>query len=101
MRIFWPPAEAAQADYERLRAAALAGTALTDVTELRFARGGLSALIARPVSPPNLVATVHGALRRPWSAQADPRLDALAAGFLLLFRAADPHPVSQKQGEAQ
>ena len=74
MRIFWPPAEAAQADYERLRAAALAGTALTDVTELRFARGGLSALIARPVSPPNLVATVHGALRRPWSAQADPRL---------------------------
>ena len=101
MRIFWPPGEAAQADYERLRAAVLAGTALVDVTELRFARGGLSALIARPASPPNFVATVHGALRARWTVHADPRMDALAAGFVLLVDAADQHPVCETQGGAQ
>jgi hypothetical protein len=101
MRVFWPPAEAAQADYERLRAAVLAGTALADVTELRFARGGLSALIARPASPPNLAATVHGALRAPWTPHADPRMDALAAGFVLLVDAADQYPVCETQGGAQ
>ena len=101
MRVFWPPAEAAQADYERLRAAVLAGVAVADVTELRFARAGLMALIARPASPPDLVATVHGALRAPWSAHTDPRLDALAAGFVLLLHAADQPPVCETQGEAR
>ena len=79
----------------------LAGIVLAEVTELRFTRGGLSALIARPVSPPNLVATVHGALRAPWTPQADPRMDALAAGFVLLLYAADQHPACQRQGDAQ
>jgi hypothetical protein len=101
MRIFWPPAEAAQADYERLRAAVLAGTALADVTALRYARGGLMALIARPATPANLVATVYGARRAPWSPQADPRLDALAAGLVLLLDAADQLPVCEIDGEAQ
>lgn len=101
MRIFWPPAEAAQADYERLRAAVLAGTALADVTALRFARGGLSALIARPAAAPALVATVHGTRRAPWTPHADPRMDALAAGFVLLLHAADQHPVWETQGDAR
>jgi hypothetical protein len=44
---------------------------------------------------------VQGARRAPWSAQADSRLDALAAGFVLLLDAADQHPVCESQGEAQ
>jgi hypothetical protein len=32
LRRFWPPAEATQVDYERLRAAALAGTPLLEST---------------------------------------------------------------------
>jgi hypothetical protein len=48
VRRFWPPAEAAQADYEALRAAALAGTPPAGAAAGRFARGGLTALIAGP-----------------------------------------------------
>jgi len=89
----WPPAEAAQADYEALRAAALAGgdTPLADAAATRFARGGLAALIARPHAEPLFVAVLRGAPRAPWTAHADPRLDALAAGFGLLVANAD-HP---------
>jgi hypothetical protein len=56
VRLFWPPAEGAQADYERLRAAVLVGTPLADPAAVRFARGGLAALIARPVADPVFVA---------------------------------------------
>ncbi len=91
MRSLWPPAEAAQADYEALRAAVLAGTPLSDATALRFARGGLVALIARPVSEPVFVAELHAAPRPAWSPHADPRLGALAAGYALLLDAADQH----------
>ena len=52
MRALWPPGEAAQADYEALRAAALAGTPLADSAAARFANGGLAALIARPPAEP-------------------------------------------------
>lgn len=91
MRSFWPPAEAAQADYEALRAGVLAGTPRVDVTAARFARGGLLVLIARPASEPVFVALVRGARRPAWSPHADPRLGALAAGYGLLLDAAD-HP---------
>lgn len=89
MRALWPPGEAAQADYEALRAAALAGTPLADPAAARFAKGGLAALIARPLAEPVLVAMVHGASRHPWTPHADPRLEALAAGFGLMLAGAD------------
>ena len=52
---------------------------------LRFARAGLVGLLDRPVSEPVFVACLHGAGRPPWTPQADPRLDALAAGYALLL----------------
>jgi hypothetical protein len=91
VRSLWPPTEAAQADYEALRAAVLAGTPLANPTALRFARGGLVALITRPVSEPVFVAVVQAAPRPAWSPHADPRLGALAAGYALLLDAADQH----------
>jgi hypothetical protein len=84
MRPLWPPGEAAQADYEALRDAALAGTPLADATAARFTKGGLAALIARPLAEPVFLAVVHGAPRHPWTPHTDPRLEALLAGFQLL-----------------
>lgn len=101
MRLFWPPAEAAQADYEALRAAVLAGTPSAGPPAARFARGGLAALIARPVADPVFVATVQGAPRPAWSAHADPRLDALAAGYRLLLASAADQGEDQAQEVAQ
>jgi hypothetical protein len=89
MRAPWPPGEAAQADYEALRAAALAGTPLADPAAARFARGGLAALIAHPLAEPVFVAMVHGAPRHPWTPHTDPRLEALVAGFRLMLAGAD------------
>jgi hypothetical protein len=89
MRALWPPGEAAQADYEALRAAAVAGTVLADAAAHRFARGGLAALIARPHAQAVLLAVLRGAPRVPWSAHADHRIEALAAGFGLLLACAD------------
>ena len=89
MRALWPPGEAAQADYEALRAAALAGAPLADAAAARFAKGGLAALIARPLAEPVFVAMVRGAPRHPWTPHADPRLQALVAGFELMLAGAD------------
>jgi hypothetical protein len=87
-RCLWPPLEPAQADYEALRAAVIAGTPLASPAATRFARGGLAALVAGPVGGPVFVATVRGAPRPAWAPHADARLDALAAGYALLV--ADP-----------
>ncbi|MGH8303448.1 MAG: hypothetical protein ACRET5_18510 [Steroidobacteraceae bacterium] len=93
MRAFWPPAEAAQADYEALRAGVVAGTPLTDALAVRFARGGLAALLARPNAEPVFAAELLGAGRPGWTPYADPRLDALAAGYgLLLATGEDARP---------
>jgi hypothetical protein len=88
VRALWPPGEAAQPDYETLRAAAIAGTPLAGPAAARFASGGLAALIARPVAEPVFAAVVRGAPRHPWTPHADPRLEALVAGFGLLLRGA-------------
>ena len=46
---FWPVGEAAQADYEALRAHVLStGAASDSLIAARFARRGLPGLIARP-----------------------------------------------------
>jgi hypothetical protein len=91
MSRFWPPAEATQVDYERLRAAALAGTRLLGPTAARFARGGLAGLITPPAAGQGegLSAVVCGARRPAWTPHADPRLDALAAGYGLLLGVAE------------
>ena len=94
MTVTWPPGEAAQADYETLRAAVLAGTPLTGPAARRFAAGGLAGLIRRPVTAtPQFVATVVGAAHPPWSGSHDPRLAALAAGYQLLVSAGDTQVV--------
>jgi hypothetical protein len=99
MRALWPPGEAAQADYEALRAAALAGTPLADAAAARFANGGLAALIARPLAEPVFVAMVRGAPRHPWTPHTDPRREALVAGFeLLLPGAGHGHEQHQEAG---
>ncbi len=88
-RSFWPPAEAAQADYERLRAHLLGHGALPDdLTAVRFARRGLAGLITWPVSEPVFAGELLGAARAAWNPRADERISALAAGFQFLLEAA-------------
>lgn len=82
---FWPAAEAAQADYEALRAMAVAGGTSVGVAAGRFERRGLSGLIAWPVSEPLFVAALTGALRPAWTPHVDPRTESLAAGYELLL----------------
>lgn len=88
---FWPVGEAAQADYETLRARVLTGEGLldelatADLGAARFARRGLAGLITWPSAEPVFAATLRGATRPPWTPGTDPRLEALAAGFALLL----------------
>jgi hypothetical protein len=82
----WPVAEAARADYEALRAAALLGEPPCDeLAAARFARRGLAGVIAWPRSEPVYLGTLVGAERPPWSGAADPREAALGDvyGFLV------------------
>jgi hypothetical protein len=86
---FWPVAEAAQADYETLRAHVLAtGAASDSLIAARFARRGLPGLIAWPSAEPVFDAALLGARRPPWTPHDDPRLDALADAFALLLNTA-------------
>ena len=88
-RVFWPPAEAAQADYEMLRACVLqAGGLPAGLAAARFARRGLAGLIAWPAAEPVFRAELVGAARPPWTPHADPREQALAAGYQFLLDAA-------------
>jgi hypothetical protein len=85
MRGFWPPAEGAQADYERLREAVLAtGRLPDDLASARFRRRGVAGLIAWPAAEAAFVADVVGAARPRWSPYADPRVEALAVTYRLL-----------------
>ena len=86
MRGFWPIGEAAQADYEELRGAALTGCRSLGSISLRFESRGLAGLIAWPAAEPVFAASVVGASRPPWVSE-DPRLAALAAAFELLEEA--------------
>lgn len=88
-RSFWPPAEAAQAGYERLRAHLLEHGALPDeLAAARFARRGLAGLISWPVSEPVFAGELAGAARAAWNPRADDRVSVLAAGFQFLLDAA-------------
>lgn len=86
MRSFWPAGEAAQADYETLRAAVLTGDGWTDnLAAARFRRRGLAGLIAWPSAEPVFVATLAGMPRPVWSPHADPRQGVLADAYGLLI----------------
>ena len=88
-RVFWPPAEAAQADYEMLRACVLeAGRLPAGLAAARFARRGLAGLIAWPAAEPVFRAQLAGAARPPWTPHAAPREQALAASYQFLLDAA-------------
>jgi hypothetical protein len=91
-RGFWPAAEAAQADYEMLRAHVLEHGGLpAGLAAARFGRRGLAGLIAWPAAEPDFRAELAGALRPPWTPRADPREQALAAGYQFLLDAAGQH----------
>ena len=87
MRTFFPVGEAAQADYERLRAAVLEGTPLADPLAARFERGGLCALVgsASVNQSACFAAEVVGARRPGWSPYVDPRLEVLADAYGLVI----------------
>ena len=88
-RVFWPPAEAAQAEYEMLRGCVLAGGCLpAGPAAARFARRGLAGLIAWPAAEPDFRAELCGEARPRWTPHADPRAQALAAAYQFLLDAA-------------
>jgi hypothetical protein len=89
VRAFWPVGEAAQADYETLREAAMAGVAVCEGAARRFERAGLAGLIVHPAARPIYIASMTGATRPAWTPYADPRGQALAAGYELLLVCAD------------
>ena len=67
-RSFWPPVEAAQVDYETLRAHLLEHDRLPDdLAAARFARRGLAGLITWPAAEPMFVAELVGAARPAWT----------------------------------
>ena len=90
-RSFWPPDEAAQVDYETLRAQALEPSGQPQgLAAARFARRGLAGLIAWPGAEPVFVGDFVAAARPAWTPHEDPRVAALAAGYeFLLDLAAD------------
>jgi hypothetical protein len=99
-RSFWPPLEAAQTDYEALRAHVLAEHVLpADLAAARFTRRGLAGLIAWPVSEPVFTAALVGAARPAWSPHVDDRVNTLATGyqFLLHVAATSSSPAADQQ----
>ena len=71
---FWPVAEPAQADYERLRAWALAGEQFDELlVARRFARCGLAGLVRWPAAEPHYLGSLIGARRPRWCGSEDPR----------------------------
>ena len=86
-RSFWPVGEAAQADYEQLRALALSGVPALGTTARRFDRYGLRGLIASPQAAPAYAASIVAAERPAWSPHQDPRDQALADGFQIIVAA--------------
>src|SRR5215218_169600 len=88
-RSFWPPAEAAQFDYETLRDHLLEqGTLPGGLAAARFARRGLAGLIAWPAAEPLFIPEITGADRPRWSPHVDTREDVLAVCYQFLLDAA-------------
>jgi hypothetical protein len=85
-RSFWPANEAAQVDYETLRAHVLEhGYPPDGLAAARFSRRGLAGLVAWPAAEPVFLPELLGATRPSWTPQMDPRVSALAAGYQFLL----------------
>lgn len=84
-RPFWPISEPGQTDYEILREAVLSGQSLQTVAAARFARQGIVGLITQPSTETSFTSFVIGAERPAWTPYADPRVDALTAGYELIL----------------
>jgi hypothetical protein len=85
-RSFWPPLQAAQVDYETLRAHVLEPGRLPEsLAAARFTRRGLAGLIAWPSAEPVFVAELLPAPRPAWTPHQDPRVAALAEGYEFLL----------------
>ena len=70
----WPVGEPAQADYERLRALALAAEPSDELLAARrFERRGLAGLISWPQAEPDYLGSLVGATRPAWCRDEDPR----------------------------
>jgi len=82
---FWPAGEAAQAEYELLRAAALAAERPATLAAALFARRGLTGLIAGSWSSPAYLGVLIGAERPAWCGASDPRQAALGEVYELLL----------------
>ena len=100
MRSFWPVGEAAQGDYEQLRAAVLAGTPLINAAARRFERSGMAGLVSAPSLAAIFSATLVGANRAPWTPYADPRHEALAEGYGIVLGVAEPHGTAAGTADA-
>ena len=86
-RSFWPPVEAAQVDYETLRAHVCEHSELSEgLAAARFARRGLAGLIAWPSAEPVFVAELLAAARPAWTPHDDPRAAALAAALAASYQ---------------
>jgi len=89
---FWPISEPAQADYERLRALALAGEACDGLlVARRFERRGLAGLISWPGAEPDYLGSVLGARRPAWCGSDDPRERQLREVYGFLLAGADSY----------
>jgi hypothetical protein len=87
---FWPVAEPAQADYERLRALVLAGERCDELLAARrFGRRGLAGLISWPQAEPEYLGSLVGACRPAWCGGEDPREQQLRDAYGLLLADAD------------
>ena len=85
-RSFRPPIEAAQVDYETLRAHVCEHSELPEgLAAARFDRRGLAGLIAWPNAGPVFVAELLAAARPAWTPHEDPRVAALAASYQFLL----------------
>ena len=87
---FWPVAESAQVEYERLRALALAGERCGELlVARRFERRGLAGLISWPQAEPDYLGSVIGVCRLAWCGSDDPREQRLRDAYDLLLADAD------------
>jgi hypothetical protein len=85
-RSCWAPCQAAQVDYETLRAHVLDYDRLPEgLASARFSRRDLAGLIAWPATEPVFAAELIGAQRPAWTPYLDPRVTALAAGYQFLL----------------
>ena len=88
---FWSVGEPAQADYERLRALALAAEPCDELLARRFARRGLAGLISWPQAEPDYLGSLVGATRPVWCGDEDPREQRLRDVYGLMLAGGESH----------